>query len=275
MNFIFKVLTNSHLIISKSRFLVFLALKIKNQCNLILRSRFAIKDMSPYKNGEYNLLNHLNSYCNTYFDIGANKGEWSSYVLMLNDGDKTIYLYEPGSAAVDILRNKFKNHYNIHIINKALTDKIEELDFHEEVNAGEMSSLIPNWASETTILRKVKTTTIDEEIKNSGLDKIDFLKIDAEGFDLKVLYGASNSIKERCIDFIQFEYNSPWFNIGSSLSGAYKLLLQNGYAIFLIKENGLYTYNIELYGDFYAFSNFLAVSPTKTSVITELIKGKA
>lgn len=53
----------------------------------------------------------------------------------------------------------------------------------------------------------IKITTIDSFTKKNGIEYIDFLKIDVEGFDYKVLIGANDLIKNRRIKYIQFEFN--------------------------------------------------------------------
>ncbi|HZX58628.1 MAG TPA: hypothetical protein VFE54_07875, partial [Mucilaginibacter sp.] len=112
-------------ILSKSRIITILAVKIRNQCNRIIIARYGIKDMSPKLNGEHLVLDLITSFCNSYFDIGANKGDWTAYVL---DNVKTnsckLYLYEPGLVAFDFSLTRFKDFKNI-VVNKiALSDTI-------------------------------------------------------------------------------------------------------------------------------------------------------
>src|SRR5581483_337070 len=90
-------------LLAKSRTITLLAIKIRNQCNQIIVRRLSIKDMSPRLNGEYLLLDYLIPICNSYFDIGANKGDWTSYILDNKKNSKAnIYLYEPGLTAFEI-----------------------------------------------------------------------------------------------------------------------------------------------------------------------------
>ena len=49
---------------------------------------------------------------------------------------------------------------------------------------------------------------------------MDFLKIDAEGYDYLALCGATTLLREQRIGFIQFEYNSPWTLAGCTLAKA-------------------------------------------------------
>lgn len=232
--------------------------------------------MSPHVNGEYLLLNCIIQICDTYFDIGANKGEWTAYIL---DNKKNMnshfYLYEPGLAAYDISVSRFKNFNNINVYEMAISDTTGKISFYEQVNAGELSSAIEKWADGPVISTEVNTVTIDSELTRLKIDYLDYAKIDTEGFDLKVLKGARNSIGNKRIGFIQFEYNRVWSMSGSTLLEAYEILEGSGYKIFLLKPDGLYTYDVRKYGEFYAFSNFLAVAPHNLTSLKSITKGAA
>jgi FkbM family methyltransferase len=262
--------------LSKSRIITALAIKVRNQCNRIIIERFGIKHMSPGLNGEHLLLDHIIPICNSYFDIGANKGDWTAYILDKIKSDSfELYLYEPGLVAFNISLKRFKEFNNIHITNTALSDSIGTIDLFEQENAGELSSAIQKWAYGPISKIEVKTTTIDSELSRLKIDYLDYIKIDTEGFDLKVLKGAINSIINNKIGFIQFEYNTAWSVLGSTLLEAHEILEGNGYKVFLIQPNGLYSYNVRKNGEFYAFSNFIAIAPSNLMHLKKIIKGAA
>ena len=60
------------------------------------------------------------------------------------------------------------------------------------------------------MVKKVDCTvrTLDEVRRESGIERINLLKIDTEGFDLQVLEGAQETLREGRIDFIYLEFNS-------------------------------------------------------------------
>jgi len=253
-----------------------LAIKVRNQCNRIIIERYSIKDMSPRLNGEYLLLDHIKPICNSYFDIGANKGNWTGYILNTEkNGLLELHLYEPGTVAFNISLNRFKGYSNIVVNNLALSDSIGTIDFYEQQDAGELSSAIEKWAYGPISKIEVETTTIDSELSRLQIDYLDYVKIDTEGFDLKVLKGAINSIMHNKIAFIQFEYNEAWSFTGATLMNAYEILEKNGYKIFLIKPKGLYHYDVKKYGEFYAFSNFIAISASKLDFVKNILRGRA
>jgi len=232
--------------------------------------------MSPFANGEYLLLNSIIPICDSFFDIGANKGEWTAYILDNKKKDKSrFFLYEPGVAAFNISTNRFKDFSNVEMHQMAVSDTIGKLKFYEQINAGELSSAIEKWADGPVSSIEVETTTIDSELQRLSIDYLDYAKIDTEGFDLKVLKGANNSIRNKRIGFIQFEYNRVWAMSGSTLQEAYEILEECGYKVFLLKPDGLYTYDVRKYGEFYAFSNFFAIAPQNILSLKSLIKGAA
>ncbi len=150
-----------------------------------------VKICNPKLKWEHLLLDHIIPVCNSYFDIGANKGDWTGYILSKSKSDNLeIYLYEPGNVAFNISSERFKESDNINVNNIALSDAIGTLDFYEQENAGELSSAIEKWAYGPVSKIEVKTTTIDSELSRLKIDYLDYAKIDTEGFDLKVLKGA-------------------------------------------------------------------------------------
>ena len=62
-------------------------------------------------------------------------------------------------------------------------------------------------------------TTVDDFCRANGVDKIDVLKVDAEGYDLHVIKGASRMLSEGRIDFIYAEFNDLLPKPGTSGGG--------------------------------------------------------
>lgn len=267
-----KLLSSGHILLAKSKIITYMAAKIRNQCDLIIRQRFSASDMDPAKNGEHLLLISILPFCDVYFDVGANKGEWTNFIIEHKKSNYKCYLFEPGLQAFAYLQKRFTNNCQIELENKALNNTEGLLEFYEEEHAGEMSSAIKSWANNPTTTIQIACTTVDDEINVKKITFVDFLKIDVEGFDLKVIEGAMQSMNEGKIGLIQFEYNTGWIDTGSTLLNAYKILKANKYEIYLIISKGLVPFDIEIYGEFYSFSNFLAVSPGSHKLIKDLIR---
>ena len=70
------------------------------------------------------------------------------------------------------------------------------------------------------------------------IQRIDFIKIDVEGHEYKVLQGLSESFALDKIAIIQFEYSSFTNEIGDSLTKICELLLLNRFRIYRITPWG-------------------------------------
>jgi hypothetical protein len=70
----------------------------------------------------------------------------------------------------------------------------------------------------------VQVTTLEAEIDRLGWPTIDYLKIDAEGYDFHVLSGARRLLECKRIALGQFEYGTAWVSAGSTLTYAVKRL---------------------------------------------------
>ena len=106
----------------------------------------------------------------------------------------------------------------------------------------------------------MQTTTLDNLISQKKWDYIDFLKIDAEGHDLQIIKGVELHLAQHKIGVIQFEYGIEWIKTSSTLYYAYKFLEKYGYKVFILQNTGLSELDYKLFGEFFSYSNFVAVS---------------
>ena len=74
-------------------------------------------------------------------------------------------------------------------------------------------------------------------------------------------------------DFVQFEYSHDWIPASSTLKAAMSYLESFGYEVCLLKSDGLYTLNYGWYGEYFQYSNFLAISPQWQWIKEHLYQG--
>lgn len=258
--------------IAKSNLLTSFIVVIKVQCNAIIRYHFSSTHHLDI-NGEDLVMNTIAPLCKHVFDVGANKGEYTEKFTQVNKLAQ-LYLYEPSVEASGLLVKKFSKFENVVINQKALADFTGEHDFYEEPGAGETSSLIEGFSVDSNVKKTVSVSTIDNEIKRWNLGKIDFVKCDCEGYDFNVIKGADQSLRENKIDFFQFEYNLPWSYIGSTLFAAIKKFKDYNYSVYLVQPDGLYDFDYAKYGEYFSYSNYLAVLNTKVESIENILKHK-
>ncbi|MDJ1168126.1 FkbM family methyltransferase [Roseofilum sp. BLCC_M154] len=268
----FELLDSCHRFIARSNPLFYLVIKVRNQCNLILRYHLS-DGIDPVKNGESIVANIIAKNSSAFIDVGANIGNWSSAFLEGSSNDVRGLLFEPSNYAIEKLNSRFCENKNLNIVQACVADEPGSMKFYEEPEAGETSSLVKGASNSNAIEKTIEVTTIDIELERLNWEYVDFLKIDAEGYDLKVIRGAYKFLHAQKIGVVQFEYNLPWKHAESTLFSAISLLNSCGYQVFLLKGTGLYTMSYDIYGEYFSYSNFIAVAPQCMPMLNSLIQG--
>jgi FkbM family methyltransferase len=147
--------------------------------------------------------------CKVVFDIGANVGLWTKYILSRNA--KKVYCFEPNKKALLHLEKSLKNDKNITIIDKAIYKENASLKFYINEENSLISSLIAESGHSPSY--DVSAITLEEAIKNSNEEKIDLIKIDVEGVEFGIIDTLSKEIVEK-IDSFLIEYHDFYFENG-------------------------------------------------------------
>ncbi len=175
------------------------------------------------------------------FDVGANTGQ--SIKRFNNEFNlKEIHCFEPNVLAFEKLK-KIKSK-NIFLNNLALGDKEKIQTFNNYPKTSSSSFYRIDKKSSIYEMNKgfyssnVKIITLDKYIEDSKIDKINILKIDTQGFEVSVLKGAINAVKDKRIDFIETEINLGFqYEIKTSFKEVENQLFDN-YVLLSIDEAG-------------------------------------
>ncbi len=187
-------------------------------------------------------------------DIGARRG----FHPIFNNLKSIIKIgFEPEKKECDLLNaNKNNNEYYYPV---ALSDAEQKILFYNSKNLGASSLLKPNYDYfsrfagaenlEITSKDEIQTTTLDNFSKSNQINDLDFMKIDTEGFDLMILKGAEEIIKNFCLGvqsevyFNPVRENLPYFGKVHELMEEYGLNLyvletiKNGKQKYVKKKN--------------------------------------
>lgn len=166
------------------------------------------------------------------FDIGANIGTTAMYFSSINSTAE-IYAFEPHpktyQRAEDNLKsNSFKN---ISLIKLGFGNKPDQVKLYE-VNSNNpgMNRIIPDNNEFPFVV--IEIDTMDNFVQRQGIQKVDFIKIDVEGFEFNVLSGAMRTLREHLpVLFIELDDNNLRDN-NSSAKELVGLLFSCGYANF-------------------------------------------
>lgn len=273
MSFFARTLGSLHRLASRSRLASGIALKIRNQCDAIVRAR--LNDGADLTcNGEMLLIRQVAPQARFFVDVGANVGNWARAFLNAQPKEGRGLLFEPSPNAAARAR-EFLEAFSerVEIVEAALGDEYGQTRFFIEPECGESSSVVKGFGSSNAIATAVPLTTLSRELESRGLRYADFVKIDAEGYDLKVLKGAAQFIEGGRIGIVQFEYNTPWANAGSTLSEALELVGRCGYTTYLLKRDGLHLLDYQRYGEYLGYSNYVAVSKSSMPAVEHLVRG--
>jgi FkbM family methyltransferase len=254
---------------ARYRWLGRLAFLVRHVATVQVRHRL-VSSMDPTENGEAWLLSTFGAQFRRVFDIGANVGDWSRQVLQSCPSVELLICYEPSPVISVILRNNLASDARVAIIESAVSDSPGVLDYYDQPSDAQTSSLISQWSTKATKLR-VPVVTVDEEMRRLGLDTIDLLKSDVEGYDLHVLRGARAALERHAIGMVQFEYNRPWMFAGSTLQAANAFLSELGYEIFLLNGTGLCRCDIRSLGELFEYLNFVAIPADQVARLATVI----
>lgn len=169
----------------------------------------------------------------TIFDVGANIGQ-SIHLFKKRFLMAEIHSFEPSKVAYEKLCNILKKEENVTIKNMALGALQGEQTLF--VNShGELSSFLKpgnKCGGEIITQETVAMDTLDHYCQESGLRKIDILKIDTQGYELEVLNGGYQMLCRGNIHLIYLEVTfTEMYERLPSFVSLYQFLEQCGYKL--------------------------------------------
>lgn len=153
----------------------------------------------PDEEAEILLMPFFLNQNSTFFDVGANKGLYTRAAEKLIN-PSNIYSFEPIPELHFALRRMFRKS-NIHRI--ALSDdegtvrfKIPFIRDIEYKSRGKLNTGYVEEGETRARIIQVNVSMLDSFAAMNKINGIDFIKIDVEGHELKVIRGASDTLKK-------------------------------------------------------------------------------
>jgi FkbM family methyltransferase len=185
---------------------------------------------------------------NTVFDIGANEGIMSACAAGLVGADGCVVAIEPQSRLLDLLEINLalNSRGRYHIVHGAVSDRDDDrvtLSLHPEDNTGSSSIVFKyKWSGKN---EQVPTYTVEHIAKSYGIDRIDFVKIDVEGYEPEVVRALHPLLDRRRIGKVLIDYHAAILRTrGISSESVHEGILERGYKALLGSPIGGYV----LYG---------------------------
>lgn len=162
-------------------------------------------------------------------DVGANVGLNASFYSTLVGASGIVYAFEPDPTNYYNLTKRFSGASNIIPIQAAVSDSNEALKLyisddlnvdHCTYDSGEGRRSIP-----------ISSVRLDDYFPQDL--KIDFLKIDVQGYEFEVLKGVERRLSKENAPVILFEFSPHCLvRAGCKPDALIKFLSQNGYHLF-------------------------------------------
>ena len=174
---------------------------------------------------------------NVIFDVGANVGQSAlSYVSAYPSS--TIYCFEPIKETFEQLRRNVEGRDQVFCYNFALADTAGKGVMTKDM--GTMNHLVQaedNNSSNKPETEQVHVSTLDDFCKANNINRIGYLKVDAEGGDLNVLIGSKNILNAHGVDIVEVEAGmNPGNKHHVPLERLKGFMEDHGYFIFGIYE---------------------------------------
>lgn len=174
------------------------------------------------------------------FDIGGNIGQTALLLAEKVSPSGMVYSFEPYLSTFNWFKtNLFLNPkiQNIKVSNIALGNTFSSAEMHKDcfTNTGSYRiASIQNPKIGSSL--QVNISTLDDFILSNDIHKVDFIKIDVEGYELKVLKGAIHAVKRyKPILYIEVD-NDNLIKYGDCAQSLIAFIFSLGYKVFEAKS---------------------------------------
>ena len=191
-----------------------------------IESAYANEGSNLEHNGEAKLLRRATAArFKVAIDVGANVGDWTAYAVKAWPGC-CVHAFEVAAPThfklLENIRNLgIEDRVTIHCAGLSDFDGRGEIFYYPD--DPEVTADMHRHTTKQVQAMPCTFCTGDAYLAEVGIERVDFLKIDVEGAEHKVLKGFSGTIAENRIQCIQFEYGT--FSIDT------KVLLKDYYAL--------------------------------------------
>ena len=204
----------------------------------------------PKTNGEEKFFMNIKNNIDLIFDVGCRSdSEFIHFTGEVHYFDPMNEFIEQLKTQPNLNRNAYFNNFGLGNENSQLYYYPRYQSFYDRITSCQFSD------DSNKILLNIKKGK--DYITNNNITKIDFLKIDTEGFELNVLQGFGDFLEN--IKIIQFEYGGTFLDSKKKLIDVIECLQQKGFHKFSYLTN----YGTELitnYDDHYQYCNIVCVN---------------
>ncbi len=214
-------------------------------------------------NGESNLIQKvvLRFPKLIFFDVGANIGTFTSEIFRYSK-ESNAHLFELDEDLNFKLKLLFKGP-RIRINDFGLSNSNEKTSYFRFPDAPAHNSLIDiDFDHLHKEIGNVNVRTGDSYCRDLNITRINFMKIDVEGWERFVIEGFSQMLTENRIDSLSWEYSYMTANTHWTTMDFFSFLESKGYVCGVVRKNGIQfvPWSYEL-NDYTSGPNYFACLP--------------
>ena len=216
------------------------------------------EDHDPATNGELRVLRCVAPEARVLIDVGAHHGSWASTAAEICPR-AVVHCFEVASPTRAILRARVGRHPRIRVPDLGLLDAPGTVRVKYYSDDDRLSSLVdyPHEVAAEWLEERVETG--ERYLAQAGIDRVDLLKVDTEGADLRVLHGFRSALVDGRVRAVQFEYGFASVLSGALLERFHALLEPCGYIVGRVLPQRVEFRPYRLSDERFFGPNFLAV----------------
>lgn len=199
-----------------------------------------------------------------FFDVGANIGVYTLLASKLVGEGGSVHSFEPLLDIYGVLRRNVEayRYKNIKTNQVAVGEQNGEAQIYINAQSA-LSSLGDTKRGAVLRSQTVIVKTLDSYAASAGVSKIDFLKIDVEGFEGHVLRGAAELINASPDLVVMSELAKKNFvPLGFSIDEVLNWMRSHGFEVWMVgSQKTLRLYPTQPNSGQYPYQNFLFIRP--------------
>lgn len=171
-------------------------------------------------------------------DIGGNIGFYARTLSGMVGETGRVFSFEPDVTNFKYLKKNVGGLKNVETFNNAVSDKEDVIKIYTSklLNVDHRTYPVNNYDK----VEEIKAISIDDLMSAGVIPKVDFIKIDIQGYELAAFKGMFNLLKTSKDLKIVAEYWPHGFKrAGTSAIEFYKFFTDLGYTFTLIDDSGL------------------------------------
>ena len=236
----------------------------------MFRAWYRNLDGDVHHNGERRVLEVLRGRgLRTIFDVGANVGEWSGLARSVFP-EATIHAFEIVGPTAAKLEAKFRGDAGVVVNRFGLSDAAGELEIRYFAHDDTLSTLIDYPHPGQPSILPARVARGDDYVRENGIERIDFLKMDVEGAEHLVLRGLEECFREGRVSAVQFEYGTVNILTRFLLRDFYELFAAAGFRVGKIYPTYVDFRDYSFDQEDFLGQNYLAVSAERADWIEAL-----